>query len=155
MKHDVRSILRSLERTTSAGQRVLHPADVVRAASDPKHPLHSRFEWSDTKAAKAYRLWQARELIAKVYVTYEDTKDRTYTVQAYHNIRSEGPGYHPTETIVRTESLRTALLRELSSDMDRVRDRLRRFRATVTGVGPIRWGAAQLLRAVRKERKAS
>lgn len=154
MSQNLREVLKSLERTTAGGKRTLHPSDVVRAASDPKHPLHSRFEWSDTKAAKAYRLWQARELIAKVYVTYEDSKSRTYTVQAYHNIRTEGPGYHPTEAIVTTESLRSALLRELSSDTDRVRERLRRFRDVVTGVGPIRRGAAQLIRAVRKERKA-
>ena len=42
----------------------LDPETVVDVARDPDHPLHSHFEWDDSKAAHQYRLGQARALIA-------------------------------------------------------------------------------------------
>ena len=42
----------------------LHAEDVVAAARDPLSPLHSKFQWDDSKAAHRYRLWQARQIIA-------------------------------------------------------------------------------------------
>lgn len=50
----------------------LTPSIVLKDARDKKSPLHSWFEWSDSKAAEAYRLQQARYLIklVKVEVQY-------------------------------------------------------------------------------------
>lgn len=45
------------------------PDRVLRAAADPKSPLHGEFEWNDGKAAHAYRIDQARRLIVSVRVT--------------------------------------------------------------------------------------
>lgn len=42
------------------------PEAIVHAAANPKHPLHSCFEWDDGKAAFSYRVQQARDLIRRV-----------------------------------------------------------------------------------------
>lgn len=44
------------------------PAIVVKAAEPKNSPLHRFFEWHNDAAAERYRLWQARQLIARVYV---------------------------------------------------------------------------------------
>lgn len=44
------------------------PAVVVKAAEPPRSPLHRFFQWNNDAAAESYRLWQARQLIAKVYI---------------------------------------------------------------------------------------
>lgn len=48
------------------------PDVVVKAATPSDSPLHKFFEWDDNAAAVKYRLWQARQLIAKVYVIDND-----------------------------------------------------------------------------------
>lgn len=58
------SVLRKLEH--APGQ--VDPSAVVKAAANPKHPLHGRFEWDDSIAGHQHRLQQARKLIASVYV---------------------------------------------------------------------------------------
>lgn len=44
---------------------LIQPAAVVEAARDPESPLHRYFEWDDSAAAHAYRLAQARKLVAR------------------------------------------------------------------------------------------
>jgi hypothetical protein len=51
----------------AAGGR-LTPDMVVNDAEDPSSPLHKYFEWDESRAAHAYRLDQARRLIARVRV---------------------------------------------------------------------------------------
>lgn len=41
----------------------LKPAAVIKAAADPKSPLHDRFTWSDKVGGNLYRLIEARRLI--------------------------------------------------------------------------------------------
>lgn len=55
---------------------------VVEAAKKRTSPLHSFFEWSDTEAAKQYRLEQARHLIRCVVVKY-DAPENAVPVRAY------------------------------------------------------------------------
>ena len=46
----------------------LTPELVLNSALDSDSPLHSVFEWEDSKAAHQHRLWQARKLIRSVRV---------------------------------------------------------------------------------------
>jgi hypothetical protein len=46
----------------------LVPADVVKAAENPKSPLHDAFTWDDGEAAALWRLEEARTLIREVRV---------------------------------------------------------------------------------------
>jgi len=60
----------------------IEPKTVVEVAKDVNNPLHNYFEWDDKKAGIEYRLWQARQLITKVYIVTEDDEK----VQVFHNI---------------------------------------------------------------------
>lgn len=48
---------------------------VVETAEAKDNPLHDFFEWSNTKAARQYRLEQARHLIRSVVIEYEPVKE--------------------------------------------------------------------------------
>lgn len=62
--------------------------DVIKDARSPTSPLHKYFEWDDSKAAQQYRLSQARQLIAHVYVRSVDNTDIPKPVRAFVNLRS-------------------------------------------------------------------
>lgn len=143
-------ILADIARKDRHGRQVLLPSDVVRVARAPDHPLHSRFEWDDTKAAHKWRLDQARELIASVRVEFEQSPGKVVKVHAYHHVREAGPGYYDTETIVRHESLRAALVREMTEDIRQLSKRLRRFRDGDKALRVVRGGMATTLRGLRQ-----
>jgi hypothetical protein len=61
-----------LERIWQAsGEQKLKPVAIVEAAKSAASPLHGCFEWHDGKAAKKYRLVQARWLSRSVEVTLQ------------------------------------------------------------------------------------
>ena len=96
---------------------------VVAAASAETSPIHHCFTWDDTKAAHAHRLWQARELIARV--EFEPTPDRPI-FRAYVNIRSEGEAvgrYVSTVDALADSSTRKTVVARALADLERVRER--------------------------------
>jgi len=109
-----------LELIRSENDGILRPADVVEYARDPQTALHERFEWNDTKAAEQYRLWQARELI-RVVVKTEPTKNdatRVY-VSLTDDRRNDGGGYRTLDDVMRSHTMRQALLKQAYADMVR------------------------------------
>jgi hypothetical protein len=131
-------ILADIARKDRHGRQVLLPSDVVRVARAPDHPLHSRFEWDDTKAAHKWR------------VEFEQSPGKVVKVHAYHHVREAGPGYYDTETIVRHESLRAALVREMTEDIRQLSRRLRQFRDGDKALRVVRGGMATTLRGLRQ-----
>jgi hypothetical protein len=61
------------------------PAIVVKAAELKSSPLHRFFEWNNDVAAERYRLWQARMLIARVYVI-DSQRPEIGPVRAFVNL---------------------------------------------------------------------
>lgn len=49
---------------TPEEKRVTFCADMLDAATDPAHPWHGRFDWTDTPQAAAIRLMQMEEHMA-------------------------------------------------------------------------------------------
>jgi hypothetical protein len=90
--------------------KTLKPVRVVEVAKDPSHPLHNRFEWDDQKASHQYRIWQARDLIAKVYVQPFD--NRPLQVRAFVSLPSDRveSGYRTIESIMGNEELKAEML---------------------------------------------
>ena len=90
----------------------LRPADVLDAAKDKTSPVHSYFEWDDTKAAEQWRLEQARKLIREVEVTWSEPKGpRTVeaTIRsgpAFVNTERNGTGYRSFREMVQTMLIR-------------------------------------------------
>lgn len=78
----------------------LTPELVVRDAEDARSPLHSQFEWDDSKAAEQYRLEQARDLIRSVELKVTTTN---YTYSTVGFVRDpdagSGQGYIATQRL--------------------------------------------------------
>lgn len=71
-----------LAELETKGKGRLTPDMVVADARRPASPLHSFFEWDDGKAAQAWRIEQARDLIRTVMVVVTTDK-RSVSVVAY------------------------------------------------------------------------
>lgn len=92
---------------------VLRSEDVVREARSPRSPLHRAFQWDNAKAAHAFRLHQARQLIAVAVTMLGDGEP----IRIFAHVRSAGPGYHRLDHIATTASLRQAYLQQLRDDV--------------------------------------
>jgi len=69
---------------------VLKPEDVVSEARKINHPLHEYFIWDNSEAAKQYRIWQARHLIAVlVVVRRDDDSEEPLSVRAYAHFNDD------------------------------------------------------------------
>ncbi|CAL8972873.1 hypothetical protein RHODGE_RHODGE_01028 [Rhodoplanes serenus] len=99
-------------------KEMLDPKDVVEwAEKNPDSALYASFEWRDDEAAKQYRLWQARRLIA-LHVVTETGERKTVSLTVD---RSNGGGYRQIEDVVRVPALRETMLRDALSELRRVR----------------------------------
>jgi hypothetical protein len=104
---EVKEVLDQIEKRDG----VIIPEAVVNAAENEDSPIHSFFEWDDSVAAEAHRLWQARRLIKTVVVNIEGKeKDAFYNVVM---ATSEGPqrGYVGIKTIRGDEVLYDQVVR--------------------------------------------
>lgn len=77
------------------------PKAVVDAAREGDSPLHSFFEWNNGKAAESYREWQARALIAQVFVRDLNQGEDGPVVRAFVNIKAVSQGEDDEDTTVR------------------------------------------------------
>jgi len=92
----------------------LVPSTVVDAARDPESPLHSLFEWDDSRAAERFRLDQARTIIRRVTVTVT-TQEETVTIPVYVHDPEAPPRverYKRIQVIAQNEAETLALMRQ-------------------------------------------
>jgi tRNA A37 N6-isopentenylltransferase MiaA len=92
----------------------LTPKALVDASRPKDAPLHSAFEWSDKKAAEAYRQHQASTLIRAVEVRYETDEAASHRqwVLAKSEESAEKPSYLPaTEVVQRVDLFADAIAR--------------------------------------------
>jgi hypothetical protein len=115
------AVRRELERVKTAGRGMLKPKAVVDAARPARNPLHSLFQWDDTKAAEEYRLWQAREIITYV-LTVVTAPGGNVEVQAYVSLRRDrgapGGGYRDISAVMANKQMRHELLMEAERDFE-------------------------------------
>jgi len=62
---DADAVAKTLEALAQLSGGVLTPDQALAAAARTNSPLHGHFTWDDTEAARAWRLHQARQLIAE------------------------------------------------------------------------------------------
>lgn len=136
MSSDRRAEIKArLAQIEEANAGVLTPDAVVADARRKDSPLHSCFEWDTKKAAQAYWVIQARELITSIRV---EVRTETKVVSAVYYVRdpnaeSDKQGYVSVKTLKTDEAMaRDALIQAFS----RVADLLRSARdlAAVLGV---------------------
>ena len=112
----------------------LTPALVVAQAEREDHPLHHRFTWDDSLAARRWRLFQASKLIRSVEVVIEasDTSGpiRVRAFVAQHELsRGEADDdgttgeYLPVEQVAASDVLRSAWFAALERDWQRLKRR--------------------------------
>lgn len=90
--------------------------DVVDTASDPQHPLHTRFEWDDSKAGRRHRVDQARRLIRSCKITYREDAAPRPQVRAFTHVvrRTDGVGtYMPSEDVAADPIARQVTLNQM------------------------------------------
>jgi|ERR1017187_9523967 hypothetical protein len=95
----------------------LMPEDVVNAARPKTSPLHSHFQWDDTAAAKAFRLWQARQLIRVTVEYLEEAQEKVEVFVSLSSDRKTGGGYRTTVEVLSDEEMRAELLESARKDM--------------------------------------
>lgn len=109
----------------------LTPDIVLDEARDPGHPLHSRFEWDDARAAEAYRRDQARDLIQSVKIVYRERQGKSTErwVRAYHSVpdAERGRAYRSAEDVVTDPLMREMVLRDMERDWKQLKNRYSHF----------------------------
>ena len=99
----------------------LTPELLVQEATPDTHPLHTHFEWDDTKAGKRYRELQAAQIIRSVKVTYQETPRKE--VRAFVNVKRDPTdelglrsSYEPVDLALSNELTRRRLFDEMKRD---------------------------------------
>lgn len=103
-----------LARLMKLGGGQLEPTDVVRAAQSKKSALHNYFEWDNGKAAVAWRITQARELLRAVVSEVPDPN--IYQVRAFVAPGNRGP-YITRQTAYAETPARKALITQAVSEL--------------------------------------
>lgn len=103
----------------------LTPEAVVEASKDKSSLLHNVFEWDDKKAAKSWRIEQARQLIKHITVTVV-TKECEVRYRAIVNIAKSGfqkGSYIPLQEVINDKQSYEALLQQAKNDAQDFIDR--------------------------------
>lgn len=115
----------------------LTPEIVVNEAADPAHPLHAKFMWDDTEAARLYRNVQAQLLIRSVKVTVTPTgATQPIRVRAFisrteidPDAAAAGDGsYAPVEQVMASDVDREKYLRQLEREWQSLKRRAYGYR---------------------------
>jgi len=95
---------------------------VLRAAALPKSPLHGYFTWDDSEAAQAWRLHQARQLIASVKVQLVGPTGPQEPIRAWVSVqRDDGRAYRALDAVLAEPTARADLLAAARRELERVR----------------------------------
>lgn len=112
-----------LIRIKHAGR--LTPEMVVSDAKAKKSPLHDAFEWDNTKAAVAYRLVQAGDLIRAIIVVTDEAPNMP-PVRAFVNVEDDTRHYTSIQHAMSDKELRAQVvsraLKELGEWQQRYKD---------------------------------
>lgn len=119
-------IIVELKRIAEENAGILRAEDIVEAAKPETSPLHSRFEWDDSEAAKQYRLYQARNMI-RVSVEYiGDTKQMSRVFVSLKTDRENvGGGYRAMLAVMSDSSRRMELIQEAMDDLEAFQNKYR------------------------------
>ena len=124
------NVAQELDRVCAANGGVLRCADVVAEAESDASPLHNYFQWDDSKAAHAYRLWQARELIVSVTVQLKGAKRRAQVFVSLKTDRGDG-GYRRLVEVLQDSEMRAQLLTDALEDLRLFEAKYRRLKELV------------------------
>lgn len=123
-KVDAQAAGEELERIRTFHNGRLENADVVDAARDEASPIHEAFEWSDEKAAEAYRLDQAGALIRAIDVIIEKPDAPPAPIRAFVSVkREEDRSYTSVQHALSDAELRAQVIAAAWAELDAWRKR--------------------------------
>jgi hypothetical protein len=121
---DAQAAGEEMERIRVRQNGRLDQESVLAAARKPKSPLHPHFEWDDGKAAEAYRINQAGELIRWITVTVEKPNGGEVPVRAFVNVkREEDRSYTSIQHALSDEDLRAQVVAQAWAELEAWRKR--------------------------------
>lgn len=91
------------------------PEILLGEAKSKSNKLHKYFEWKNAKAAKQYRLQQAREIhscVVEIVVASSKTPIEIRSFYSVHD-KKKGQCYVTIQEIIKTESYRNELLKKM------------------------------------------
>jgi hypothetical protein len=124
-------IAQELRRIADDNKGLLLPENVVAAARPVTSPLHPRFEWDNSKAAAAYRIWQARQLIRVVVEVVPGMNVATEVFCSLSRDRNDEGGYRVVTTVLSSEELREEMLADALAELETFRIKYRRLQELV------------------------
>jgi hypothetical protein len=102
---DCGRVLKSIEKRDG----LLTPEAVLKAAENPKNPLHDAFDWDDGVAARGWRIHQARAIIRSVRVVRTSEPPRQVYVSVSRAAAGEpeakGRAYYGVDTVRKSEDM--------------------------------------------------
>lgn len=113
--------LAELKRLASGG--LLDPKKVVASAKPQASPLHHHFEWDDGKAARAYRLDQARALIQMAVEVEPSLGIPVRVFVSLSSDRKQEGGYRETTEVLNKTALRRIMLQDAFRELDQFKAR--------------------------------
>lgn len=105
-------------------QGLLRPEKLVEAAESPTHPLHNRFVWDDSEAARLFRIQQAREVIRSYTIDIPETKIKVRALTSLDIDRISG-GYRWTLEVVERPDLRQEMVRTALHELKNIENKYR------------------------------
>jgi len=117
---------------------IINPSAVVAYARDPNTALHNQFEWDDSKAGEAHRLWQARQIISLELViinkktgaitelSLKTSQAEWKEVRKYISLpidRGNDKGYRSLNDVFHDPDLRTQMLTQAKKEMKTFREK--------------------------------
>lgn len=128
----------------------LTPEDVLADAKHDNSPLHPFFEWSDTAAAHAHRLAQARGLIRSVVAIYtRPDAPATRTKMFVHVNEPSAPHYRETTHALSQKKTRALVLQRAWNELQQWRRRYADLKEFADLIETIDETAKQLPKAVK------
>lgn len=113
-------ILNELETIRATHGGILRAEDVVSFAEDENTALHRCFQWDDSKAARLYRLNQARGII-RVAVNVLETSKGPVETRAFVSLtpdRKEGGGYRAMADILSNQDLERRMIADALKELE-------------------------------------
>jgi hypothetical protein len=134
-------------------RREVTPRDVLRDAEDPKSVMHGFFEWDNRRAAAAYRIQQARQLLGRLKVIYHDALGNEIRVREYIRLVHEAPathelraGYFPRTRALTNSGLEQQCVERAISELESWMNRWRGFHRIEAAYAGVQASLAQLRR---------
>ena len=113
-------LIDELQEIAAQKEGLLLVEDVIQWASDnPSSALYHHLEWSDSKAAHAYRIWQVRVLVGRVTICLVENNNEP--IRAFVSLKADrqepGGGYRLLVRVLADAEKRSLLLAQALEEL--------------------------------------